>query len=214
MSALGKNIKRVRLMLGLSQPQMAVKMGIKSHSLISKYELDQVEPSATTLQKIAVMGNMTVDCLLNGEESAGKFSAEDEYIRVPRYEVQAGAGPGITVQSEQIVDHLSYKAEWVRSLGVEPRKVVVVSAVGDSMVPAIQPDDLLFIDSRRKVVSASGGIYCFADGDDLSVKRMQLIKGVLIIRSDNTLYSEYRVDGDDINRIKIVGRVFWIGKKV
>lgn len=49
---ISKKIKRARVLSGLSQKQMAKKLGL-SDKTISAYELGRAIPPATTLQKIA-----------------------------------------------------------------------------------------------------------------------------------------------------------------
>lgn len=51
--------------------------------------------------------------------------APDGFILVPHYEVQASAGHGSLIHSEQIVDYLAFKADWVRNtLGVAQKDLL------------------------------------------------------------------------------------------
>ena len=62
---------------------------------------------------------------------------------VPRYEISASAGGGAAVYSEQIVDYLAFKTDWVRDhLRLPPEAIALINVTGDSMEPALSDGDL------------------------------------------------------------------------
>lgn len=124
-------------------------------------------------------------------------------------------GNGHVIQSEQIVDHLAFRAEWVRTeLGTSPKHLVLISAVGDSMEPTLRAHDLLLID--RSVLSVKqDSIYAFAVDGELRVKRIQrLFDGSLIIKSDNPGYTTESLTPQQAETINIIGRVVWSGRRM
>ncbi len=84
--------------------------------------------------------------LLDG--GGGSLEAgNDEYVRVPRYEVAASAGGGAFIESEQIVDYLTFRAEWVRNaLGVALNQLALINVIGDSMEPSLSEGDVVLLD--------------------------------------------------------------------
>ncbi len=136
----------------------------------------------------------------------------DHFTLVPRYAVQASAGPGLDVQSEQIVDHLAFKTDWLRAaMGLDPNKLALITARGDSMEPAIGDGDLLLLD-MRELRTLDPSIYVVRMDQSLLAKRLQrLTDGRIRIQSDNPLYSPESVYPDEI---QILGRIVWIGRKV
>ena len=68
MDTLGKRIKVVREGLGLSQAELAKKVGGLA-AKISKYEMNQREPEIATLVKIAKLGGKDLNWLLTGNSS-------------------------------------------------------------------------------------------------------------------------------------------------
>lgn len=138
------------------------------------------------------------------------------FIMVPKYDVQAAAGDGVFIHSEQVVDHLAFKADWVINiLKVKPQNLVLISALGDSMVPAIADGDLLAVDIGRKAVE-DDGIYCFrTDDSGLMIKRLQRMPdNVVVVRSDNPAYQQFTVTPDYTGVFQVIGRVVWVGRKI
>jgi SOS-response transcriptional repressor LexA len=143
---------------------------------------------------------------------SGLVSEADGYVRVPRYEVKASAGGGAIIHSEQIVDHLFFKTEWVKNvLGIPRDFLALISVQGDSMEPTLSNGDLILVDIRTSKVE-DGAIYVVQYDDALLVKRLQKkYDGSVVIRSDNPLYEPEILHGEDAINLKIVGRVVWAG---
>lgn len=68
MSQLGERISKKRKELGLSQTDLANKVGV-SYAQIGRYETKGVQPPAEVLNKIADELNSSIDYLINGESS-------------------------------------------------------------------------------------------------------------------------------------------------
>lgn len=141
--------------------------------------------------------------------------APEGFILVPRYDVTGSMGNGRAIHSEQIVDHLAFRAEWVRTeLATSPSSLVLISAIGDSMEPTLRAHDLLLID--RSVLNVKqDAIYAFAVDGELRVKRIQrLFDGSLIIKSDNPEYATETLTPMQAESINIIGRVVWSGRRM
>lgn len=137
------------------------------------------------------------------------------FVLVPRYDVSASMGNGAVIHSEQIVDHLAFREQWVRlELNTSPKNLVLISAIGDSMEPTLRAGDLLLIDRGSEGVKQDA-IYAFAMNGELRVKRMQLkLDGSLVVRSDNSKYEAESLNNDQIGSLHIVGRVVWSGRRM
>lgn len=142
-------------------------------------------------------------------------AAPDGFVLVPRYDVVGSMGGGAIIHSEQIVDHLAFRAEWVRTeLGTSPSNLVLISAIGDSMEPTLRAHDLLLID--RSVMSVKqDAIYAFAVDGELRVKRIQrLFDRSLVIKSDNPSYGTETIQAEQAGLINVIGRVVWSGRRM
>lgn len=141
--------------------------------------------------------------------------APEGFVLVPRYDVAASMGSGAVIHSEQVVDHLAFRAEWVRTeLGTSPKNLILISAIGDSMEPSLRAGDLLLIDRSVESVKQDA-VYAIAQDGELRIKRIQrLFDGSLIIKSDNPSYEPENLTAGQAERIRIVGRVVWSGRRM
>ena len=76
MNSIGKNISERRREAGITQEQLADKLGISAQA-VSKWENDLSEPDASTLLALSKIFGVTVDDLLNGT-SAPVISTDDK----------------------------------------------------------------------------------------------------------------------------------------
>ncbi len=130
--------------------------------------------------------------------------------------MKGSAGGGSIVESEQIVDHLAFKKEWIKNnIGVDANNLVLISAAGDSMTPAIIDGHLLLVDMPDKYMSVDA-IYCLRPPKDggLVVKRIQRVPDGIMIKSDNPAYTDYTIPKGELVGLEIIGRVVWVGRKL
>lgn len=142
-------------------------------------------------------------------------AAPEGFILVPRYEVAASAGHGSHIQSEQIVDYLAFKADWVRNtLGVAQKDLILISVKGDSMEPVLSNEDLILVDMRKNHVE-DNAIYVLQLKDALLVKRIQhKLDGSLHVMSDNPRYATEVVTAKWADDLNVLGRVVWSGRRM
>lgn len=196
-----------------------------SDSAIHTWLAGTSEPGRDKLVALAKAANVSVHWLATGEgemrpgelslggvRSAAQLAG---HYLVPRYDIRVGAGPGQTVHAEQIVDVVAFKLGWLaKRIAVDPAKLVLIAAVGDSMRPTIGDGDLLLVDTGQARLR-DNAIYVIGSEDDLIVKRLQRRRngGVLII-SDNPRYEREEVPPGEAEMLRVVGRVVWIGTVV
>lgn len=202
---------------------------------IANYTSERSELKASALVRLAEACDVSLDWLATGtppvhrldrlaqfEADAGeavvplptRMAADlgDEYVLVPRYDVRASAGGGAVVHSEQVVDHLAFKAEWVRNrLGINPVHLLLLEAVGDSMEPTISDGDLLLVSTHEPRIR-DNAIYALNVAGDLMVKRVQKrLDGTLVVSSDNPRYRPEEVAPRDSDMLRVIGQVLWHG---
>ena len=140
---------------------------------------------------------------------------EDGFVKVPRYRVDASAGHGTIISSEQIVDHLAFRADWVRhALGVPVASLALINVTGDSMEPTLSNGDLILIDRSITGVDDSG-VYVLQFDGKLKVKRIHSKSdGSVDLISDNSRYPTESLVGELAQGLKVVGRVVWCGRRM
>lgn len=138
-----------------------------------------------------------------------------QFVFVARHQVSASAGHGAVINDETVVDYLAFRRSWVaQTLGLDPQRLALIDARGDSMSPTIESGDLLLLDTR-KGLSASDGIYVINLGGALLVKRLRIkMSGEVDVMSDNPRYASESLTGSELERLVIVGRVVWHGRKI
>lgn len=140
---------------------------------------------------------------------------EDGFVKIPRYRVDASAGHGAIISSEQIVDHLAFRADWVRhALGVQVAALALINVIGDSMEPTLSNGDLILIDTGVGSIDDSG-IYVLQFDGKLKVKRIHSkVDGSVDLISDNARYPIETIQGELAQGLNVVGRVVWCGRRM
>jgi phage repressor protein C with HTH and peptisase S24 domain len=209
--------RRLRLIMQQfgSVADLARAVGV-SDNAIYKWVAGRGQPSMISLVNLAKAAGVSVEWLATGKglsaKSEGPVSGAAEFISMPRHGIRGAGGRSGALQNPQIVDYLSFRSDWLQhALGAEPRNLVLVEAVGDSMSPTVDEGDLVLVDLRETRFKHDG-VYVLRAGNDLSVKRIQRQpNGALTIRSDNPAYGSASVSADHLT---LLGRVIWMGGRL
>ncbi len=136
----------------------------------------------------------------------------DEYTFPPHQRARVRNGADGLILSEQVVDSLAFKTEWLRRrLAAAPRNLMLVEVVGDAMAPTLGDSDLILVDLSEPRFQQDG-VYVLRRDGELEVKRLQRgPSGTVIIKSDNSAYESTVVTRD---RVGIIGRVIWAAGRI
>jgi phage repressor protein C with HTH and peptisase S24 domain len=190
------------------------------------------EPSRERLVALAHAAGVGVAWLAEGEGPAPAFEttkttrrpqgasdAVDEtdwsqFALLPNRPKAAAAGSAASsrwVATEWIALH----HDWIRAVcGLEPDKIELDIAVGESMTPTIRNSDILLIDTTD-LTFRSFGVYVLEINGQRIVKRVQRKHdGSVVLISDNAAYQPDIVDREAANDMVVVGRVVWTGGTV
>jgi phage repressor protein C with HTH and peptisase S24 domain len=185
-----------------------------SDNAIYKWVSGRGQPSMISLVNLAHAARVSIEWLATGREAAkGEAQAAEsgEYVYLPGNSARSAGGRG-AVQGRQIVDYLAFKIEWLRRrIGIDPKSLMLIEAVSDSMAPTIDEGDLVLVDLRDPRFRHDG-IYVLPTSEDLSIKRIQRRPdGKLIVRNDNAAYEPTVAAAETVN---IVGHVIWASGKL
>jgi phage repressor protein C with HTH and peptisase S24 domain len=215
--SLGEVIRRLRKDRELNQVELAERIDTDSGN-VSRYETDKQRPSMEMLEKIADALSTSVSeiCRL-AESSSGQLDvASDKYVMVPRLNLTVAAGNGTEPGNVEIQGSLAFQREWLRKKGLNPDKLEIYDATGESMSPHIENGDVLLVDISA-TSPKSNEVWVLWQDAPLGVRVKRVLyreNGDLIIRSDNvdkTLYPDEIVPGHRANMVKTVGKVVWRG---
>lgn len=184
----GDRIKKCREALGMSQDELAKRLGYKSRSSINKIELGLQDVSSGKAQQLAAALNVPLDYLLEDDvETAARI--EMKLTPVPIYScISCGTGVWIDERPEEYV---GIPCDMAGS-----GKYFANHAQGDSMEPRIREGDLLIF--RETPSIESGQIGSFSLNGEYYCKRLRILKdGTIILASDNPDYEPIRVSQED-----------------
>ena len=196
-----------------SVAELARAIGV-SDNAIYKWLSGRGQPSVANLVALADAAKVSLEWLATGRETSPakrpthhRNGEPDGFAYMGRYDAKALGPTAETLRSKQIVDYLAFKKEWVSArLNADPRNLLLIEAVGDSMAPTLEESDLLLVDLSEPRFRHDG-IYVLRRDNDLEVKRLQRRPdGSLNIISDNPVYEPSVVTSDSVH---IIGRVIW-----
>ena len=187
-----------------------------SDNAIYKWLAGRGQPSVTNLVALARAARVSIEWLATGEESKQSAQAvtraveHGDFIFMPRNRIRFSSGREGILRSDQVVDSIAFRAEWVkRRLSTESRDLLLIEVVGDSMAPTVEDADLILADLAEPRFRQDG-IYLLRHDSGLAVKRIQRRPdGKLLIRSDNPKYEAMVV-----STVNVIGRVIWTGGRV
>ncbi len=146
-----------------------------------------------------------------GEPRLGSSSTDSEYVEIPKVIARLSAGGGSFESNSEVENYYSFRKEWINSKG-NPRDMVLMQVVGNSMEPEIHEGDMVLIDQSKSDVF-SGGIYAVGVEETVMVKRLERLPGTLVLHSDNTDYSPVHLSGDELLNLRVIGKVLWASRE-
>ena len=221
MKGFGKKLRDRGKQLGLSQAEVAKRIGI-SQRRYSHYVNDLREPNLELLKKICRILELDPSIALGARDSLDHdkmvkmppkvnemlTSRNQKMIIMPEYDAKIGAGGGTNIEDVHKIAEWQVPIAWARTeLRGEADGLMVVTIEGDSMTPTIGPGEKVIV-NRALMTPSPGGIFALWDGLATVVKRIEYIPNSepahIRIISDNERYDSYERVADEIH---IIGRV-------
>ena len=188
-------------------------------------------PKAETLKKIKHLKDCNLDWLLTGEgfpfpnqepqesksvyDTLGNPVDIDEFIFVPRYDIQAAAGHGQLAGDEKPIFTMAFRRYWVENyITRDTKNLSVISVKGDSMIGVLNDGDSILVNHGE--TTPRDGLYVLRLNENLLVKRLQLMPGGIInVISANEAYPTFEINLNHMtDDVAIIGRVEWFGRNI
>lgn len=144
-----------------------------------------------------------------------------EYAHIPLHDALLAAGGGACNVTEDVIDNLAFRKDWLKRLGVSASAARLARVRGDSMQPSLWHNDMILIDTRDREPlvreratrdQRRSPIYAFIDQGEARIKRIERpSEDALLLLSDNTDYPPELRQGKDLAEMKIIGRAVWYG---
>lgn len=199
--SLYKNIKAKRQELGLSQEELAKKVGYRDRTSIAKIETGKVDLSQSKIIEFANILGVTPSCLMGWDETTDKQKTKVKAVKIP---VLGRVAAGVPI--EMIEDVLDY--EEITEDMAKHGEYFALKIQGDSMTPRICNNDVVIV--RQQDDADNGDIVIAAiNGDDAVCKRLQKYNDGIALISLNPLYDPIYLKKDEIDGkpVRIIGKV-------
>jgi transcriptional regulator with XRE-family HTH domain len=219
MANVNKNLKFLRGKFGLTQKQLAEKLGLKQ-AAIGAYEEERSTPPLTSLLDISKIFSVSLDAIVNQDLS---HLPEKEWKNKALSKGKEILAITVDTNNRENVELVSQKAsagylagyqdpEFVKdlpkiSLPTLPRNRTyrAFEIQGDSMLP-VQPGSIIFGEYMEDVASIKNGkLYILVtQNDGIVFKRVFNFaddEGKLLLVSDNRQYDPYTITSDEVMEI-------------
>lgn len=211
MLTLYKNIKQRRIDLGLSQQELAEKVGYTDRSSIAKIETGKVDLTQSKIKAIAD-ALLTTSAALMGEisesaECPSKFPSPiitENYVTFPVIGEIAAGYDSIALE-EWEGDVIRIPDDYL--LGRAKEEFFVLRVKGDSMYPTYQEGDKILV-LKQSTLNYSGQVGAVLYDDELAtLKKVEYVPGEDWLRliAINPNIPPKKIEGTELERCKIMG---------
>ena len=204
MEVFGTRLKLLRESKGLRQEDIGALFGF-GKSTISQWESGGREPDYSIIVKLADYFQVSTDYLLGRDIPTllPESFALDEDIPVPILG-SAPCGPSSTA----IQEILGYV--YIDKQTAEQGEYFALYAKGDSMVPTINPGNIVLVRKQPAVDNGQVAVVLL-DKEEACIKRVFCNEGNCVLQSDNQKYQPKIVKQEEV---LILGRVMEVRKRI
>lgn len=195
---------------GVSASKMMAELGFSS-GLYSQWKSGKQKPSLDKLEKIAEYFSVSVDYLRGASSNVILSSAQQldtsQLLSIP---VLGRVAAGRTCYAEKDITGYEYvSADALR----EGYDYIYLKVKGDSMEPFLMDGDYVLVQLRDVVDSGSYAVVII-DGEDGLVKKIEYDDTHVSLISVNPYYPPRTFWGAEMNRVKTIGKVVEVKRKI
>lgn len=213
MTKLQERIKERRSALGLTLLEIALRLGVKE-ATVQRYESGEIKnikhETVAQLARILRCSPQYLmgwsDKLSDDEPSLSPLPSTNVFMRPVYNSVAAGFG---AVAENNAVEYLPT----VIGSPSEKELYIWITVKGDSMSPLIDDGSKILIKKQSSVDDGQIAVVLI-DGEEAVVKRVKLDKNAIELHSVNPYYPPRRFEGEDAQKILVVGLVKEVSKEL
>jgi phage repressor protein C with HTH and peptisase S24 domain len=205
----GQRLTQLREFLGLTFEKFSAPLEVH-HQTVRRWETGDVDIAPKNARKIAATYGVTLEWLMDGkgEMTARKPDEIDlkSLTAVPILSARPCAGQGNSLDDYVgAIGFMPFDTQWLRrTFNVPPENLRLLEVDGDSMMPNIQPDELVFVDASPFQDFQRLGVWVLSIDGSLYVKRILRLKSnEYQATSDNPVYPPIPLD----ENTRLMGRV-------
>ncbi len=201
---------RARSALGISSlSELAATLKVNRSAITQARKKDSVP--ANWLLELFRSHGLNPDWL-EGGSGPQRLKNTRGFFPVPKVKARLCAGSGSFEVGQQVEGHYSFQTAWLEKQGVKER-MVLMEVFGNSMSPEIKDGDTVLIDQSQTDIFA-GRVYAVGVEDTIMVKRIERHPRKLVLLSDNREYAPIFLAADEMDRVRIIGKVMWICREL
>lgn len=199
MAEIGKRIKNRRLILGMTQEELAQKLGYKNKSTIAKIEAGVNDIVQSKVVEFAEVLQTSVAYLMGWETNTDLPPFPNIHpISRRSYPVLGSVACGEPV-------FMAEEKEVTIDADSDINADFVLIAKGDSMIGArIHDGDIVFVRKQEEV--ENGEIAVVAIDDEATLKRFYRYRDLIVLRAENPAYKDMEFRPEDGKEIRILGK--------
>lgn len=198
---IGNNIKRARELKGLTQDELAKRMGYKSRSTIARIENGDNDVSQSKLKKFAEILDVSIDFLLDD----GNKKMQIPHSRGVRIPILGRVVAGIPLEAITDIEGYEEITPKMASLG----EYFALRIKGHSMEPQILDSDIVICKCQSDVESGDIAII-LVNGDEATCKQIKKSpEGVTLIGFNPLVYPPHFYSNKEIEElpVNVIGKV-------
>ncbi len=208
-------IKFLRESLGLSQQELAEKVGFKTASAVNKIELGLRDINQTKILAFAKALGTTPGYLLSDEAEVDFLSYKNASNILPIPKMKKVPRLGTIACGEPIL-----ATENIETDDFVPEDIkcdFTLMCKGDSMINArINDGDVVYIKYQEQVENGEIAA-CLVEGDfetDATLKRYYKYDDRIILQSENPKYQPFVYVHEEMNKVRIIGKAVGFTSKL
>lgn len=207
MDSIGERIKNRREFLGMSQEDLAKKLGYKSRSSINKFETDGRSLPQSKIVAIAKALLVTPSYIMGWVNEAGEeiIKKDEKRIVGVKIPVLGEVAAGIPIEAiEDIIDYEEISEDMARR-----GEFFGLRINGDSMLPRICKGDVVIV-KQQSDAETGDTVIVRINGDSATCKRLRkYADGAIELISTNPSYEPMFYSVDQIKQlpVEIIGKV-------
>lgn len=218
------DLKKRRLELGLTMLEVATAVGV-SEATISRYESGNIKNMRRDrIEKYAAVLKVKPSAFIEDENASPSSTPyprnatptitgnnlevvppPDAMVRIP---VIGRVAAGLQCFADMQIEEYAPCDASLLHTGYD---YVYLRVTGDSMEPELHEGDKVLVQVRDTVESGDYAVV-IVDGDDGLVKKIEYSKTQLTLISENPYYPPRRFQRDEMNRVRIFGKVVGLSR--
>lgn len=209
----GERVLALRTEKGMTQDELALAVGYKSRSTIAKIESGERDPHQSMIAAIAKALDTTPAYLMGWEEAEQSAEKDKKLTKIPYTEegtvlvpVVGRVAAGYSCHAEENI------TEYIRTDGEVLKNgynYFWLQVKGDSMQPSLMEGDYVLVQMQDTLDRECYAVVTI-DNEDGLVKIVDIQSKKITLTSVNPYYPPRVFEKEEMNRVRIVGRVIEI----